>query len=576
MKLRISFFNIHVLRKNLTRFAPVWILFSIGEIMGLLSLGPGTKETFWLVDNLQRIMGPVAIFHAAYALVVAACLFGDLFNSRMCNGLHAMPMRREGWLLTNLVSGMVFALIPAVVGGVFGAVILQEYWWVAFMWQLTSLLEFTFFFGIAVFSAMCTGRRIGMIAVYAMINGFSLLTLWVTTLVYQPLLPGVMISNDWFVLFCPLFSFFSDRYFNLNISYSEVMHKVVFEGLIPEDWYYLLVCAGVGILLIVLAWRLYGRRHLETAGDFVSFRPVGMAFLIAYTFAAGALTYDFMGLFWGREVGYGFLAVGIVLGWFTGWMLLERTVKIFHKKVLVGFAAFAVFFAASIGLTVLDPLGIAAYIPDSEKVENVSMYFTADQAIYEREYHDWGGWYITDPEEMARVQQLHKQMYASQTEHTGETIAVYVRYEMKNGSHIRRNYNMPAESQIAQELKPFFSDVRAALSTDDWDRVRDTVEYVQIYFYYANDILDINDRAQMQGLLDAIQADAQAGTLAQHDFYHRYQEQVASIDVTWNMVYAYRDNGEISGTVTDHVRIFEDCVNTVAYLNSLKSELNKN
>ena len=180
MKLRISFFNIHVLRKNLTRFAPVWILFSIGEIMGLLSLGPGTKETFWLVDNLQRIMGPVAIFHAAYALVVAACLFGDLFNSRMCNGLHAMPMRREGWLLTNLVSGMVFALIPAVVGGVFGAVILQEYWWVAFMWQLTSLLEFTFFFGIAVFSAMCTGRRIGMIAVYAMINGFSLLTLWVT------------------------------------------------------------------------------------------------------------------------------------------------------------------------------------------------------------------------------------------------------------------------------------------------------------------------------------------------------------------------------------------------------------
>ena len=166
MKLKTSFFNGKVFLKNLTRFAPVWVLYAIAEVLGLLSMNTG-KEAFWIADDLGQVIGPVCVFHAVYALLVAACLFGDLFDSRLCNGLHAMPMRREGWLLTNLVSGLVFALIPAMVGGGFAAVLMGQYAWVALIWQITSFLQFFFFFGLAVFSAMCAGKRLGMIAVYA-------------------------------------------------------------------------------------------------------------------------------------------------------------------------------------------------------------------------------------------------------------------------------------------------------------------------------------------------------------------------------------------------------------------------
>ena len=352
MKLRTSFFNSRVLLKNLTRFAPVWVLFTVGEVLALLSLNL-FNEVHYIVDDMRYIMGPTAIFHAGYALVVAACLFGDLFDSRMCNGLHAMPMRREGWLITNLLSGLVFALIPALVGGALAAVALKHYWWIALVWQSISLLQFVFFFGVAVFSAMCAGKRLGMVAVFAIINFLSMLIYWLATTVYEPLLPGVILSDYWFTQLCPLVRIMGDTYFEMNIT----QNAGSFAGFLPDAWIYLLVCAGVGVVFTVLSFLLYRKRRLETAGDFISFRPMGVFFLLTYTLAMGAFLYVFGELF-GLYKDYGFLVVGILIGFFTGWMLLERTVKIFTKKVLLSFAAFAVVFAASLGVTAWDPLGI--------------------------------------------------------------------------------------------------------------------------------------------------------------------------------------------------------------------------
>lgn len=352
MKSRTSFFNIHVLKKNMTRFAPLWILFTVAEVLCVLSLGTGKPAI--LAEDFMYLMGPVAIFHCAYALIVAACLFGDLFDSRLCNGLHAMPMRREGWLVTNLVSGFLFALIPAVVTGGMAAILLREYAWIALVWQGTSLLQFFFFFGFAVFSAMCAGKRLGMVAIYAIGNFLSVLIFLVTSTVYQPLLYGVLISDDWFTLFSPVVEMVSHTY--INGSYDKML-GFVFYGWLPENFLYLWICVGVGIVFYGLSFLLYRKRHLETAGDFLSFKIAKIFFLIAYTFGFGTFLYHFAELF-GLDGNYLFMTVGMLVGYFTGWMLLERTVKIFTKKVLVGFAAFAVLFAGSIGLTMVDPLGV--------------------------------------------------------------------------------------------------------------------------------------------------------------------------------------------------------------------------
>lgn len=566
MKLRTSFFNIHVLKKNLTRFAPLWVLYAVGEVLGIMTLDLG-EAAYRIVDDLSYIMGPVSICHAGYALLVAACLIGDLFDSRLCNGLHAMPMRREGWLLTNLVSGLVFALIPALVGGGFAAVVLREYWWIALAWQLVSLLQFVFFFGVAVFSAMCAGKRIGMIAVYAMVNFFSVLIFWVADMLYEPLLPGVVFSEAWYERFSPLVTMVGNMYYDIDINWSEISTKVVFNGYIPESWHYLFICAGVGVVFTVLAWLLYRKRNLETAGDFISFRPMRMVFLIVYTIAAGVLVYAF-GDFVGLYKDYGFLTVGILIGFFTGWMLLERTIKIFTKKVFAGFAVFAILFAASLGITAWDPMHMVTYVPETEKIANVCLFQLSDTFLYYSGTHS-GGWYIKEPEEIAKVQTLHKQMLETPADPDGEILNMELRYELENGSYVYRSYDVPAESPVAEDLRLFMSDPRAVFGVEDLQQVRDNLLQMNIYLHGGDKLLEITDRDRMEALLDAILTDCRAGTMAQNGNFHRYQELIANVDVTWKVPNGEGVNVDPNGARGEYLQIFEDCVNTAAFLETL-------
>ena len=115
MKSKTSFFNKTVFKKNLTRFAPVMAVYTLCLILGMMMLYQNNEEmgrTFWFASRMGeciQIMGLVNLF---FAPLCAMLLFGDLYNSRMCNALHAMPLCREGWYGSHAVSGFLFSFVP--------------------------------------------------------------------------------------------------------------------------------------------------------------------------------------------------------------------------------------------------------------------------------------------------------------------------------------------------------------------------------------------------------------------------------------------------------------------------------
>ena len=553
MKLRTSFCNGHVIRKNLIRFAPVWVLYSVAAVLFVLTMG--TSNPRMLAQELLNSLGTMVVFRCIHALIVAVCLFGDLFDRRLCYGLHAMPVRREGWLVTNLVSGILFALIPSLAGGGVAALFLGAYARVILIWQGLNLLFFFFFFAVAVFCAMCAGKRLGMFALYAILNFASILIYWVVTLIYQPLLYGVVFSGDWFGLFCPLVNLASYQYTEVS---SIVVAGFTFETWFVTDWKYLCACTGVAVALYALSFLLYRKRRLETAGDFLSFKTVRFIFLLIYTLVVGTFLHAFGNTF-SEDGNYIFLAMGVFIGYFTGWMLLERTVKVFTGKILLGFAAFALLLSGSIGLTIWDPLGVRTCIPATDQIASASL--CSEERYYSGEKVDTGysGWYITDPEEIDQVRNFHSRILPENNATFLTTMNV--QYQLKNGRVIQRCYEIPNASAEAKEISAFLADIRPGIKTRNLNIVADNIQQIQVCFQDGSPEYVVLKSVNGEVLLEALSRDALAGTISQYE--RRTETLVAYIKVYWEVP------AKDSGIHAETIPVYGDCENTVALLESL-------
>ena len=231
---------------------------------------------------------------------------------------------------------------------------------------------------------------------------------------------------------------------------------------------------------------------------------------------------------------------------------------------MVGFAIFAVAFGSSVGLTVADPLGVETYIPAAEKIESASLYPTGNSYIYTMQ-RDYSGWYITDPDEIAQVQELHGMLMNAPYDKPGDTVIIDVTYRLKNGMEVYRSYEVLAEDAVAEELSVFLSDVRAIFHTSDWEELVQNVDQIQIYLDGKDIEYEIVDPAQQQALLEAIRLDAEAGTMAQPNNLHSNEFTIAAIHVNW---WQQMNHGE--GTRWETARVFSECENTLAFLETLK------
>ena len=130
MKLKTSFFEPTVLKKDITRFAPVWILFTVYLLFIIISettyyaFSSQFHERNYLPYVFSSLGGGSSL---VMGFACATLLYGDLFKTRLCYGLHAMPLRRETWFATHFLSGTLFFVVPVTLAAGIMATILTEY-----------------------------------------------------------------------------------------------------------------------------------------------------------------------------------------------------------------------------------------------------------------------------------------------------------------------------------------------------------------------------------------------------------------------------------------------------------------
>lgn len=617
MQSKKSCFNRAAFTKNLTRFAPVLALYTLLLLLFLLMMWKQAGDIYpeyYFLYQISDFVKWTAVINLGYACLMAQLLFGDLYNTRMCNALHALPLRRETWFLTNVASGLLYSLIPTAIAALvlipmlMGTIFVGA-WKIALWYFLITNVEFICLFGIAVFCAMVVGSRFTMVAGYGLVNFGSGILYWLVNTVYTPMLYGMVTPSALAGKLMPM-----QYMLSINLEVEEAARRALFDEvgrLIPgANSPYMITgldCLGmlalVGVVFAVLGLILYHFRNLECAGDAVCSRKLVPVFqVLCAMFVAVAAEFaasEFMGYGNSLEgLKFLFLFSGLIVGWFAGKMLVERSARVFRPQNWVGLGILAAVLAVSMGLTKLDVLGLEERMPDIGDIASVQLNFykmddRADietvlrlhnLALNDRVKEDGAYALVEDNGEYVRMEDSSYRYWQEGDPLPQQRIATscYLTYTLKNGKTVQRSYNVWVDSAAGEIPRKLLS---------RWDAVNsDTVEIngkdvevlplvldsmERMYCSMSNGKLpeELKTRAAAESLIRAIKADCAAGTMAQSDAYH---DGVFVIPRTDDDPYETRD---IYITLSSKnyswsVNVFADCENTIRWMrdNGLLSE----
>lgn len=579
MKLRISSCKATAFRKDLTRFAPVWIGWGLFLGLILLTMSDDSMD-FWFPSNIASSIQVMGIFTCGYALLTAQMLFGDLFSSRMCNALHAMPLKREHWFGVHVRAGLWFCLIPTAVAAlaaslwIHSASTMINGWQIPLYWWAATNLSYLFFFGLAAFSVMCVGTRFAMAAVYGIFNFASVLVMFLVDSLYIPLLRGLITPTERFALFCPVAHCASLRF--LNCTREETGRTYLDESgvlqeerigrfeVMAESWVYLLIIAVLGIVLLLLARQMYRKRRLECAGDFVALPALTPVFQVVMTLmVTSAFAALYAMLFGDSGLMALYVAVGLLAGWFATKMLIARSTRVFRPKNWLGLALLTILLSGSLYLTKMDPMGIRDWVPQVSGVKQAQLQMFS----YGSEFN------TDDPAEIADLLRIHSlalEDNCTEANPVGsrELVNIYLTYTLENGATARRRYYIPALSEEGDLAKKYFSRavciLRSRSSLYQAEQDSDIFNLVGEPQYLS--VVNRNAPAEclteefVEELLTAIAADCASGTMAQHYAFHEgFAIEEMGLDA-WYLDLSLKNGNYLS------LHVYPDCVNTLAVL----------
>lgn len=609
----------------MTRFAPIWGVYLLCLLIGLGLMYMESDRrivNFWFASYMAQCIQVMGLVNLFFAPLVAMLLFGDLFNARMCNALHAMPLRRETLFATNVISGLLFSLAPTAVMALLSVPLLMgtvvhNAWQIAVLWFVGTNLEFVCYFGIAVFCIFCTGNRLGFAALYAVLNGGAFLAYAIVDMLYTPMLYGVVTPSRLVEMLTPIAQMLDDTFVEVANYHDMVelfdgrMHEAVADFWVDENYYSLIVFALVGIVFMALGLVMYRKRNLECAGDAVAVRWLAPVFQVIAAVAgiAGAvicLEMFFYSMLKKDVILYSLAFCGMAVGWFVGKMLLERSTRVFRPKNWTGLGVMTAIFVVSLTMTHFDVFGIETWTPRADKVASVdigygSIELTEDEDIakvirlqemaLEDRLDDYGSYparyidslpsvsYVTMPEGGFDYGDEDREGEYDRNEPHYETDHVYISYRMDSGKEVTRRYYVWASFEEGQIIKEF---------TSRWDNVwrdarmgyEDEIDFSRIQDFDVEGVRlpkELMTEETALSLIEAIKADCEARTMAPSSVYHtgyfRYE-----LDDPYNQIeeeYGYDKSiyiridtytglgKEITGA---HFRVYADSENTVRWL----------
>lgn len=558
MKSRTSCCKAVLLKHDITRFYPIWVLYTL--MLALIFVFPmSTVNTVYeqlsVLSDYMMVMPLVNFF---YALVNAQLLFGDIFNPKMCNTLHAMPVRRDTFYWAHMAAGLLFAVVPDLILTTVYMAMIPSHAWAAWGFLAVAVGSYLFFFTLAVLCCMLSGNRVGAILIYGIVNFFAVLVSWYASEIFGTLLYGVRVDDHSIMRFCPVVAIVGN-YLEVNMKAGSGYPNYVLEsvrfgaGFLP-----LAIYAGIGVVLMAASQVAYRLRRLEAAGDLLAVEKLKPVFLVTFTLTVGAFFHLF-GRLVDNSIAVPFLIAGIAVGYVASLMLIKKQMNVWKVRNFVPLGAIVGALVVGLVITALDPLGIAGFVPDIDDIAGVNVYTKNINDVYYADYNSESMPPMEDADHIADALALHRicmenrklvyqgnlvtQMFGLYDwREMDDAIPTAICYTMKDGSTVSRYYVTPFESEGIEYAERLLSSVESTLyfHEEDLDSFVESTALIQLSQLYNMGRglpWTITDKREIKGFLQAYIADCKEGTTVQYYSYRNAQgeeNQIGWVDIRPN------------------------------------------
>ena len=612
-----SYFNRELLRGALQRTWPLWAAYTLIWLLLLpvtIFIRLSDQHIVYSrptlsYELLSTGLPSGAMMAAVFGIFFAMALFAYLTNSRATNGMHAMPIRREGLFLTHYLAGLFCQVVTLLVSFALAALVTAAFGvfdgYAVGMGLLLCVLLVLFFYSFGVLCMVCVGQILAGAVFYGILNflfvGMEvLLRSFAGNFLYgydgrssafstAPLSPPVEIASS------------------LSVSY-------VYDGIDPIGVrvFHLgtfAAYAAAGLVLAALALLLYRKRRSEMTGNTVAIgwlRPVfkyGVALCSAFslgqllsyfvfeltdsTYTAGALIGTIACMIFAGLIGY-----------YAAEMLLKKSFRVFKTSWKGALATSAVLILIGLSFP-LDLTGYQTRVPEQSDIVSATVDLYGGNVS--------GSFNLSRQGSIALLRDAHCAVItdkARQTEYNrryvpfdGDTCMLRITYELADGTELFRSYDLSTdEALLSDPSSPESALTKLANCTeitrarvlggwvpDHLEELRITGGYLNCSYYsdgkYShNEEAELN-AAQANSAFTALMQDCDAGSIESADLFAA-EEDDCEYYLSLELWYFDPSDSEARASATKHtgeelyngsfyLRVTPDMVSTLRALRGL-------
>ena len=612
-----SYFNRELLRGALQRTWPLWAAYTLIWLLLLpvtLFIRLSDRHIVYSrptlsYELLSTGLPSGAMMAAVFGIFFAMAMFAYLTNSRATNGMHAMPIRREGLFLTHYLAGLFCQVVTLLVSFALAALVTAAFGvfdgYAVGMGLLLCVLLVLFFYSFGVLCMVCVGQILAGAVFYGILNflfvGMEvLLRSFAGNFLYgydgrssafstAPLSPPVEIASS------------------LSVSY-------VYDGIDPIGVRVLYLgtfaaYAAAGLVLAALALLLYRKRRSEMTGNTVAIgwlRPVfkyGVALCSAFslgqllsyfvfeltdsTYTAGALIGTIACMIFAGLIGY-----------YAAEMLLKKSFRVFKTSWKGALATSAVLILIGLSFP-LDLTGYQTRVPEQSDIVSATVDLYGGNVS--------GSFNLSGQESIALLRDAHCAVItdkARQTEYNrryvpfdGDTCMLRITYELADGTELFRSYDLsideallsdPSSPESALTKLANCTEITRARVLGGWvpdhlEELRITGGYLNCSYYsdgkYShNEEAELN-AAQANSAFTALMQDCDAGSIESADLFAA-EEDDCEYYLSLELWYFDPSDSEARASATKHtgeelyngsfyLRVTPDMVSTLRALRGL-------